>query len=111
MSDKKWVERGGGSFRKWDTPGVSIEGIWRGTAPNSFDSLNGQLDTPAGRVAFPYTRGLEMLLQSIAVGTEIKLVYNGFKSNPNGGKDFKDFTLYIAENGDNADPDAEIPNF
>lgn len=104
MSDKKWKQASGGTFHKWDTPGTFIEGVYRGTHAGKFGDV-GTLDTPSGPIMFGIKAALVFMLRPNLIGQEIRLVYNGPKVNQNTGKEFKDFTLFVADNGDNADPD------
>jgi hypothetical protein len=99
MTDKKWVQRGGGTFFKWDTPGQSLEGLWQGQREGKFGQL-GTISTASGNVTFPLHTALEMLLDGMPDGTLVRIVFTGKQMNARSGREFKAFDVFTMDEGD-----------
>jgi hypothetical protein len=112
MAEKKWVERGGGDFFKWDVEGKALEGLWRGTKPGKFGDL-GILETGAGNVSFPLHTALALMVEGLKDGTEVRIEYHGKQKNENTGREFKAFKLFTAEQDGGGDmpTDDDVPEF
>jgi len=99
---KKWVKHessGGGSFVKFEKEGDSVEGLWEGIVGKSqkFNTPNGSIITEEGTKLVSCSTGLINQVEDIPAGTEIKIVYAGYKKNDSSGRDFKSFDVYINE--------------
>ena len=110
-STKRWVQMGQGSFIKWDTPGMEIEGRWAGTATTG-KYPNGVLDTTEGRISFPFNTALKDL-EKLPLGTEVKIHFLGKRKNKE-GTEYNAFTCSVAQIDapapDNIpDDDPEVP--
>jgi hypothetical protein len=101
----KQVGGGGGDFIKWSdkTPGEGIEGIWKGTTPNQFESEDGSIELADGRtvrfgmptaLARRFDGDAERGDEPIAVGTRVKIVYEGRK-NSKKGNSFHSFSVFV----------------
>jgi hypothetical protein len=100
-SHKRWVQKSfSGDLMKWETEGQEIEGIWRGQRDGKFGPL-GTVEQPDGtHVTFPLHTALVMMMEAIADGTEVKIVYTGKQISPKSGREFKAFDLFVAADGD-----------
>ena len=107
MTDKKWVQRGGGTFFKWDTPGAALEGTWQGQREGKFGQL-GTISTGNGSVTFPLHTALEMAMDGLAEGTEVRIVYTG-KQMSKGGREFKAFDVFTAGDAPAENDTQDIP--
>src|SRR3972149_3076245 len=94
---KKWRKVGGGNFTKWETIDQTVEGLWQGQDEGKFGPM-GTVKTEAGtNVRFPLHTALLNQVEDLPDGKEIKIVFKGKQHNPNTGRDFKAFEVYIAE--------------
>jgi hypothetical protein len=84
-----------GTFVKWsDTPpGTVYTGTWQGTRPGRFGDL-GDLDTADGIITFPLPHVLAQLLEEVAIGDAIELIYVGKKTSEKSDRQYHDFELY-----------------
>lgn len=104
---KRWVQRGGGDFLKWETVGQTLEGIWQGTKPGKFGDL-GMIDAGGGGEAkvFPLHTALALLCEGLKIGTEVRIEYLGEELNARTGREFKAFNVYEAKPEEGATPGA-----
>src|SRR3990172_491387 len=102
---KRWVQRGGGEgeFFKWETPGQTVEGLWKGQRDGKFGAL-GIMETKEGPVVFPIHTALVYLVERLVDGDEVRIVYNGKVVNPKSGREYKAFDLFVAEVESDAAP-------
>ena len=107
---KRWVQRGGGDFYKWTEPGQELEGKWRGGRDGKFGPL-GTIETTDGLVVFPVHTALVFLVEGLALGQEIKIVYTGKEMNAKSGREFKAFEMFVATDDSEPPPptDDDIP--
>ena len=98
MAEEKRVRLGGGEFFKWDTPGKSLVGVFRGLedATGEYPGKNVILDTEDGRrLKFNLYSGMESAISMAREGQKIEIVYTGDQpSKKRKGKTFKAFEVY-----------------
>jgi|SRR3990172_37477 len=93
---KKWRKLGGGGFTKWETVNQTIEGTWQGQDEGKFGPM-GTVKTEVGNIRFPLHTALLNQMEDMADGVEIKIIYKGKQMNPNTGREYKAFEVYVAE--------------
>lgn len=94
-----WHKVGGGTFFKFDTPGKSLEGTWRGTEPSSqYEHDNGVIQVAGGeRQLFTVNTALIKTLARIRRGAQIKIEYLGKKKSKSGASEYKDFEVFVGD--------------
>lgn len=95
-----------GKFIKWEVPGETVEGVWRGLSGGKYGAGSvGTVDTDEGTVQFSMTTVLGDRLKDVRVGREIYIEYAG-KGRSSKGVEFKTFTVgVVPEDGDPPAPD------
>jgi hypothetical protein len=94
-----WHKVGGGTFFKFDTPGKSLEGIWRGTEPSAmYEHDNGVIQVEGGeRKIFTVNTALIKTLARIRRGAEIRIEYIGKRKAKTGTTEYKDFEVFVGD--------------
>jgi hypothetical protein len=91
---KRWRRIGEGQFHKWETPGETLEGTWRGRHEGRFGLL-GTLETAEDLFTFPLPVALRDRLQRVRAGTEIRIQYTGLQTSK-AGRVFKAFEVFVS---------------
>ncbi len=91
---RRWRQVGQGQFRKWETLGQELEGIWQGQHDGLFGPL-GSLETAEGRITFPLHAALLERLKLVREGAEVLIRYTG-KQTSKAGRIFKGFEVFVA---------------
>ena len=108
-------EIGGGGFHAWTEEGDILEGIWRGTSYGAkYDNRIGKIEIAAEKegenpkeTAFSYTAVLAQKLDSVPVGSKIKIKYVG-KDKTKDGTSFKQFRVLADTDGVTGPTDLEL---
>jgi len=91
---KRWRQIGQGQFRKWETPGDELEGIWQGPHDGRYGPL-GTVETREGIVTFPLHTALGERLKRVREGHDVLIRYTGRQTSKS-GRVFKGFEVYVA---------------
>ncbi len=91
-----WKTVGGvkGDLQKWEEPGTTVEGVFKGTWAGQHGPL-GAVDTQDGRtLTFPVPTALQTQLQTVQAGQLVRLTYLGTVKS-GAGRDYKNFSTEL----------------
>jgi hypothetical protein len=77
---------GGGSIIKWEGPGQTVQGVWRGLRDGKFGALGIVEQLDGSRVSFSMGLILTERLATVEEGEEVKIVFLGRSKNAAPGK-------------------------
>jgi len=103
-SQKRWKQLSGGQFFKFQSPGDSLEGIWRGTQTGKFGD-NGVVEANGATHLFSMNTALKDLLR-VKPGTEIRIEYLG-KQTSKAGNEFKAYSVFVEDGATTEQSDTE----
>lgn len=94
-----WREVSGGGGDTWDfNKNNTIIGCYTGkrdnVGPNNSTMYNIEVVGDGVRSVWGST-ALDMDMENVAIGQQVKIVYRGMKKNPKSGREFKDFGVYV----------------
>lgn len=94
-TDAEWqrVSKPSTVYLKWDRPGYILEGVWLGTIPGKYGP-EGQVDSDGNLVVFKLHTVLLRALESVEMGTKVRILYDGLRVSQKSGREFKAFSVY-----------------
>jgi hypothetical protein len=101
--ERRWHKVGGakpsthGTFCRFDAPGQRLEGTWLGWRPGPFGDV-GALETSTGIKTFSPSTVLRDQLADVEEGSLVRIVCEG-KRTSKAGREYKAFTVMVAEGG------------